>query len=442
MFSMPGQLKKTPAKPEAILPGATIGCLGGGQLGRMFALSARKMGYRVHTVDPQPDSPTGQVSDREYNVPFTDIATLTEFARGVDVVTYEFENIPVEALDALAPRVKLRPGRDVLYTTQNRLREKQFLSGAGFPVAPFRVVQSESELRAAVAELGCPCVLKTADFGYDGKGQQKITYQTDLGAVWKKHGLYNGVLEAWVPFAAELSVVVGRGMRINEFEEHEAIAFPPTLNDHENHILATSVAPAPLADSILARAQSIGLAIAKELNVIGLIAWRPPRERARAAAPQLRPLQLRRLRHQPVRAATARRLRPAARRHAPALARHHAQPPRRRLVQRHAGLEQAPRAPRPAPASLRQERAPRRPQNGPLLRPRRDPRPRPRNRRAGAEDFAAVISRHEISRAAVDDGSGLPCGLRQRPERRSIGYPAPNNNISREGQAIHLACWR
>jgi len=271
-FSMTGQPSKMTTKPDAILPGATIGCLGGGQLGRMFALAARKMGYRVHTVDPQPDSPTGQVSDREYNVPFTDIATLTEFARGVDVVTYEFENIPVEALDALAPRVKLRPGRDVLYTTQNRLREKQFLSGAGFPVAPFRVVQSEMELRAAVAELGCPCVLKTADFGYDGKGQQKITYETDLTAVWKRHGLYNGVLEAWVPFAAELSVVVGRGVRVNEYEEHEALAFPPTVNDHENHILATSVAPAPLADSILARAQSIGIAIAKELNVVGLIA--------------------------------------------------------------------------------------------------------------------------------------------------------------------------
>ncbi len=272
MLHMTGQPKKTPTRTDAILPGATIGCLGGGQLGRMFALAARKMGYRVHTVDPQPDSPTGQVSDREYNVPFTDIATLTEFARGVDVVTYEFENIPVEALDALAPRVKLRPGRDVLYTTQNRLREKQFLSGAGFPVAPFRVVQSEAELRTAVAELGCPCVLKTADFGYDGKGQQKITYDTDLAAVWKKHGLYNGVLEAWVPFAAELSVVVGRGARMNEFEEHEALAFPPTVNDHENHILATSVAPAPLADSILARAQSIGIAIAKELNVVGLLA--------------------------------------------------------------------------------------------------------------------------------------------------------------------------
>jgi 5-(carboxyamino)imidazole ribonucleotide synthase len=272
MLRMTVTPKKTTTKADAILPGATIGCLGGGQLGRMFALAARKMGYRVHTVDPTPDSPTGQISDREYTVPYSDIATLTEFARGVDVVTYEFENIPVEALDALASRVTLRPGRDVLFTTQNRLREKQFLSGAGFPVAPFRVVQSEAELRQSVAELGCPCVLKTADFGYDGKGQQKIAYETDLTAVWKKHAVYTGVLEAWVPFAAELSVVVGRGVRIDEFEENEVIAFPPTFNEHENHILATSVAPAPLAGSILARAQSIATAIAKELDVIGLLA--------------------------------------------------------------------------------------------------------------------------------------------------------------------------
>ena len=259
-------------KTTPILPGSTIGCLGGGQLGRMFALAARKMGYRVQTVDPAPDSPTGQISDREFNVPFTDIATLTEFARGVDVVTYEFENIPVEALDALSGIVPLRPGRNVLYTTQNRLREKQFLQGAGFPVAPFRVVQSEADLREAVTALGCPCVLKTADFGYDGKGQQKITYETDLAEVWRRHGLYNGVLEAWVPFAAELSVVVARGLVTGEDEEKQAIAFPPTVNDHENHILATSVAPAPLADSILARAQSIGSAIAKELDVVGLLA--------------------------------------------------------------------------------------------------------------------------------------------------------------------------
>ena len=207
---MTGFPKTQPVKTKAILPGATIGCLGGGQLGRMFALAARKMGYRVHTVDPTPDSPTGQISDREYNVPFTDIATLTEFARGVDVVTYEFENIPVEALDALAPFVPLRPGRNVLYTTQNRLREKQFLSGAGFPVAPFRVVQSERELRAAVTELGCPCVLKTADFGYDGKGQQKITYETDLGGrVEEARGAHRGARG----LGAVRGGVVGRGRR-------------------------------------------------------------------------------------------------------------------------------------------------------------------------------------------------------------------------------------
>src|SRR5471030_741049 len=143
-------------KMEPILPGSTIGCLGGGQLGRMFALAARKMGYRVHTVDPTPDSPTGQISDREFNVPFTDIPTLLEFACGVHVVTYEFENIPVDALDALAPKVTLRPGRDVLYTTQNRRREKEFLQRHSFPVAPFRVVRNEAELRVAVATLGVP----------------------------------------------------------------------------------------------------------------------------------------------------------------------------------------------------------------------------------------------------------------------------------------------
>ena len=255
-----------------ILPGSTIGCLGGGQLGRMFALSARKMGYRVHTVDPTPDSPTGQISDREFNVPFSDIETLIDFARGVDVVTYEFENIPVEALDALAPRVLLRPGRQVLFTTQNRLREKQFLQQNGFPITPFRVVQNEAELREGARDLGCPCVLKTADFGYDGKGQQKITYESDLTAVWKRHDACTGVLEAWVPFAAELSVVVARGSVTAPDEECQTLAFPPTVNEHENHILATSVAPAPLADSILARAQSIAASIAKELDVVGLLA--------------------------------------------------------------------------------------------------------------------------------------------------------------------------
>jgi 5-(carboxyamino)imidazole ribonucleotide synthase len=256
---------------DPILPGATIGCLGGGQLGRMFALAARKMGYRVHTVDPVPDSPTGQISDREFSVDFTDIPTLLEFAEGVDVVTYEFENIPVEALDALAKKVVLRPGRDVLYTTQNRQREKEFLQRNNFPVAPFRVVETQAELSEAVGALGCPCVLKTADFGYDGKGQQKIVYESDLNAIWHQHGTRAGVVEAWVPFAAELSVVVARGQPGLD-GEYPVQAFPPTVNEHKNQILATSVAPAPLAASISARAQSIAMDIAGKLDVIGVLA--------------------------------------------------------------------------------------------------------------------------------------------------------------------------
>jgi 5-(carboxyamino)imidazole ribonucleotide synthase len=255
-----------------ILPGATVGCLGGGQLGRMFALAARRMGYRVHTVDPTPDSPTGQISDREFNVSFEDIPTLLEFASGVDVVTYEFENIPVAALDALAPHAVLRPGRNVLYVCQNRRREKEFLQGAGFPVVPFQIVNDEAGLRDAVAALGCPCVLKTADFGYDGKGQQKINYETDLFEVWRRHGNHAGIVEAWVPFAAELSVVVARGVLKDEDEKNLLQAFPPTVNEHENHILATSVAPAPLAASIAARAQSIASDIATKLDVVGLLA--------------------------------------------------------------------------------------------------------------------------------------------------------------------------
>jgi len=237
----------------------------------MFALAARKMGYRVHTLDPTYDSPTGQISDREYNAAFDDIPALIEFGRGVDVVTYEFENIPVVALDALAPLVSLRPGRNVLYTTQNRQREKEFLQGNGFPLGPFRVVHNEEELREAVTTLGLPCVLKTADFGYDGKGQQKILADTDLAGVWERHGARAGVLEAWITFAAELSVVVARGVA-GTTGEPQVQAFPPTVNEHENHILATSIAPAPLAASILARAQSIAGEIATRLDVIGLLA--------------------------------------------------------------------------------------------------------------------------------------------------------------------------
>ncbi|HSI86011.1 MAG: 5-(carboxyamino)imidazole ribonucleotide synthase [Candidatus Methylacidiphilales bacterium] len=254
---------------KRVLPGATIGLLGGGQLGRMFTIAARKMGYRVHTFEPTPDSPSGQISDVEVNRPYTDVEALRAFAQNVEVVTYEFENIPVEALDALEGRVMLRPGRNVLHTTQNRRREKEFLNRCGYPVAPFRVVTSAQELVKAVEELGAPCVLKTADFGYDGRGQQKIYEVPDeknAAFLWAKHGAPTGVLEKWITFEVELSAIVARTWR------GESSVFPIGLNTHEHHILATSLVPAPLPPAITARAAEIARSIADSLELVGLLA--------------------------------------------------------------------------------------------------------------------------------------------------------------------------
>jgi 5-(carboxyamino)imidazole ribonucleotide synthase len=247
--------------------------MGGGQLGRMFALAARKMGYRVHSVDPTPDSPMGQISDREYNASFNDLAMLFDFARGVDVVTYEFENIPIEALDILAQRVLLRPGRNVLHTTQNRLREKEFLKANHFPTVPFLSVKSLEELEEAVKTLGLPCVLKTADFGYDGKGQQKIERgnATELISAWQNLETSHGVVEKWLDNVKELSVVVARGASRKK-EPAEMRTFCPTLNHHVNHILSTSVAPAPLPALVLEEAQELARKIADRLEVIGVLA--------------------------------------------------------------------------------------------------------------------------------------------------------------------------
>jgi len=251
---------------KPILPGSTIGLLGGGQLGRMFAIAARKMGYRVHTFEPVQDSPTGQISDREFNYAYDNMEALVEFARDVQVVTYEFENIPIETLDELSNHVVLRPNRELLYICQNRRREKEFLANHGFPVAPFKVVDSEESLRQAVEELGCPCVLKTADFGYDGKGQQKITDPGQVPDVWANHELPTGVVEGWIDFEAEVSVIVARGY------DGETRFFPMARNHHENHILATSEAPCGLPDALEARGQEIAGEIARSSHLVGVLA--------------------------------------------------------------------------------------------------------------------------------------------------------------------------
>src|SRR5690606_31266480 len=159
------------AVTAVIRPGSVLGVLGSGQLGRMFAIAARRMGYRVHTFSPDKETPTGQVADREVYAPYEDLDALAKFAQNVDVVTFEFENVPSAASECVARIVPVRPGGQVLHITQNRLREKTFLRSQGVPTAPFETVRNLDELEAAIARIGTPAVLKTAGFGYDGKGQ-------------------------------------------------------------------------------------------------------------------------------------------------------------------------------------------------------------------------------------------------------------------------------
>ena len=255
---------------DVIAPGKTIGILGGGQLGRMFAIAARRMGYRVHALDPEPDCPTGQVADVEWSAPYDDIDTARALARAVDVVTFEFENIPYETLQAVAEIVPVHPGPLVLDTTRHRLREKTFLATHGFPVAQHRAVSSLDELAAAVAALGTPSILKTATFGYDGKGQSKIARPEDAATAWaaldKALGGRLGVLEAFVPFTRELSVVVARaiGGQIRCFDVAE--------NIHSHHILDLTIAPARIGEATRKAATDLAIAIAKSLDLVGLLA--------------------------------------------------------------------------------------------------------------------------------------------------------------------------
>jgi 5-(carboxyamino)imidazole ribonucleotide synthase len=232
----------------------------------MLAIAARRMGYRVHAYEPQPDCPAGQICDVEVNAPYTDSASLRAFAEGVDVISFEFENIPrsaVEAVEALRP---VRPRGEVLHICQNREREKNFLQANGFPCASFRVVDSGEALRAALAEIGTPAVLKTADFGYDGKGQIKLTGEVDADEVWRQFGAPRGVLEKWIPFQAELSVVAARGL------DGTIAAFPASENIHTNHILDLSIVPARFASPILKKAEELASEITRKLDVVGLLA--------------------------------------------------------------------------------------------------------------------------------------------------------------------------
>jgi 5-(carboxyamino)imidazole ribonucleotide synthase len=251
-----------------IEPGRTIGILGGGQLGRMFAIAARRMGYRVHAFDPTPDCPTGQVADDETNAPYDDLDAAERFARGVDVVTFEFENVPSQTLTAIETLRPVHPSPFVLDTTRHRLREKTFLADHGFPVAPFRAVRGIEDLKNAISDLGTPCVLKTAEFGYDGKGQSRIDAPAQAAAAWAALNCPLGVLEKFVRFDSEISVVGARGAG-GAFH-----CYPPLVNVHRHHILDLTTTWDEADDSLAhrrVRERALALAndVAQKLDVVG-----------------------------------------------------------------------------------------------------------------------------------------------------------------------------
>ncbi len=245
-----------------VLPGATIGVLGSGQLGRMLTLAARRMGYRVHVFSPDSDSPTGQVADREWSADYEDLDAVGDFARSVDVVTLEFENIPAATVEEVSSVVPVRPGWKSLHTAQNRLREKTFLRDASFPVAPFREVLEREALDGALREIGVPAVLKTAGFGYDGKGQSKIETPGEVDEAWESLG-GEAILETWVDFEKEVSVVAARGMD-GSFAHYGAVE-----NTHDRHILDVTVAPADVSPEVEREAVEIAQGIFEELEIVG-----------------------------------------------------------------------------------------------------------------------------------------------------------------------------
>ena len=248
-----------------ILPGATIGVLGSGQLGRMFALAARRMGYRVHTLSPEFDTPTGQISDVEINAPYDDLDAVRDFARNVAAVTFEFENVPAATAAAAAGQAPVRPAGEVLHITQHRLREKTFLATHGFPVTPFAAVRSRLELDAAITRIGLPAILKTAGFGYDGKGQFRLNTPHDADAAWAALGGQEAVLEALVDFDCEMSVVAVRGDS-GDFAHYGAIR-----NDHVSGILDVSVAPALVEDRVAKEAVTLARSVMEQLGAVGVL---------------------------------------------------------------------------------------------------------------------------------------------------------------------------
>jgi len=251
---------------QQFLPGSTIGILGSGQLGRMLAVAARRLGYGVQVFSPDLDSPAGQVADREWGAQYDNIDRLKDFVKRVDVVTLEFENVPVETLNLLEKFVPVRPGPGVLEASQNRLREKSAMRSFGLPTADFREINSQTELEEGLVPFGQCGILKTASWGYDGKGQQRITPLDLPGDVWKNFEDQTAILEEIVDFEFELSVIAARN------EQGEIVCYDPILNKHHRHILDVSISPAPqFSPELIERAKEIARTVMSSLEVIGVL---------------------------------------------------------------------------------------------------------------------------------------------------------------------------
>ena len=240
--------------------------LGGGQLGRMSILAGRALGYRFTVLEPKVGSAAGMVADEQIAAPYDDLAGLRRLAGRVDRVTLEFENIPARALEVLGESVPVFPGRKALETCQNRAREKNVLTERGIPCAPFEVVASREAFAEALDRIGRPAVLKTADFGYDGKGQVKVDDSTDLDAAWSAYEGNSSVLEKWIPFEGEYAILCGRN------PQGRTCVYPVIRNIHRDHILHLSVSPSGLEEGLEEEAREIALAIAEGLDLVGLIA--------------------------------------------------------------------------------------------------------------------------------------------------------------------------
>jgi 5-(carboxyamino)imidazole ribonucleotide synthase len=250
----------------ALAPEATIGILGGGQLGRMLALAAARLGFKCHVFAPSPDSPAFDVVHRVTCADYTDTEALDRFAQDVDVVTYEFENVPAETATFLAARVPVLPDPLVLATTQDRLKEKTFVAGLGIGTASFAEVGAPDALAAAIARIGRPAILKTRRFGYDGKGHAAIKNGTDPAVAWREVGGQPCILEAFVPFEREISVVAARD------HDGRVECFDVTENEHRDHILKVSRVPAAIPEAAAARARTIAETIAQKFAYVGVLA--------------------------------------------------------------------------------------------------------------------------------------------------------------------------